>query len=151
MTEVDTRWTDLDQPSPTRRQIVAQPPKVPDTTGWLAAVRDPHVGRALALIHREPGARWTVESLARRAGLSRTVFFERWSALVGEPPAKYLARWRVMSGADQLRRSPVDLSTLAMQLGYASDGSFSRSFERHYGLTPREYRKTLSAQADIDH
>ena len=120
-------------------------------TGWLAAVQDPQVGRALALIHREPGARWTVESLARRAGLSRSVFFERFTALLGEPPAKYLARWRVMTGADLLRRSPVDLGTLASQLGYGSEDAFSRTFKRHYGLTPREFRKALPSQDIMSH
>ena len=120
-------------------------------TGWLAAVRDPQVGRALALIHQEPGARWTVESLARRAGMSRSSFFERFTTLVGEPPAKYLARWRVMTGADRLRRSPIDLVTLATELGYASEDAFARTFKRHIGLTPREYRKSLAAEGHTTH
>lgn len=114
-------------------------------TGWLAAVRDPGVGRALALIHTQPGSRWTVESLARRAGMSRSIFFERFTTLVGEPPAKYLARWRVMTGADRLRASAIDLGTLATELGYASEDAFARTFKRHIGLTPREYRKSLAA------
>lgn len=118
-------------------------------TGWLAAVRDPGVGRALALIHTEPGARWTAELLARRAGLSRTVFYERFTALVGESPAKYLSRWRVMTGADRLRHSAVDLGTLSSELGYSSEDAFSRTFKRYYGLTPREFRKALASPAKL--
>jgi len=113
-------------------------------TGWLTAVHDPQIGRALALIHRDPGALFTVEGLARQAGLSRSVFYERFTTLLDEPPAKYLARWRVMTGADLLRRSPVDLASLATQLGYGSEDAFSRTFKRHYGLTPREFRKALA-------
>ncbi len=120
-----------------------------ERAGWLAAVRDDHIGRSLALIHNEPGARWTVESLARRAGLSRTVFFERFTTLVGESPAKYLARWRVLAAADLLRESGVDLATLADQLGYGSEDAFSRTFKRHLSMTPREYRRAIESGVDV--
>lgn len=120
-----------------------------ECAGWLAAARDEQIGRALALIHNEPGAKWTVEMLARRAGVSRTVFFERFTALVGESAAKYLARWRVLAAADLLRESDFDLATLAERLGYGSEDAFARTFKRHLTMTPREYRKALASGADL--
>jgi len=66
-----------------------------DTSGWLAAIRDPKIGRALAAIHREPGNSWPVEALAKVATISRSLFSERFTALVGVPPARYVTRWRM--------------------------------------------------------
>ena len=66
-----------------------------DLQGWLAGVRDPNIGLALAQIHRKPGHPWTVESLASAAGMSRSLFAERFTALMGQTPARYLLQWRI--------------------------------------------------------
>ncbi|MFK7987624.1 MAG: AraC family transcriptional regulator [Sandaracinaceae bacterium] len=121
---------------------------LPDS-GWLAAVRDLHLGRAIAAIHREPGGQWTAQGLARVAGLSRTVFYERFTKMVGETPAAYLARWRVMTASERLRDSQIDLTKLAQELGYGGADSLSRAFKRHVGLTPREYRKAIAANLPL--
>ena len=72
-------------------------------SGWLAGARDPFIGQALALMHKKPADPWTVEELARRVGLSRTRFAERFNHFLGEPPMAYLARWRVKLGAELLQ------------------------------------------------
>ena len=109
--------------------------------GWLAAVRDERVAKALALIHQEPGADWTVPKLAAQVGMSRTRFFARFSKLVGEPPARYLARWRASTAADLLRRRDVSTAELAELVGYASESAFTTVFRRYVGLSPAEYRR----------
>ncbi len=119
-----------------------------ERAGWLAAVQDENIGRALAAIHNEPGAKWTVDTLARRAGISRSVFFARFTSRVGESPAKYLARWRALAAADLLRESSLDLAALADKLGYGSEDAFGRAFKRHLAMTPREYRKALASGVD---
>ena len=85
-----------------RRYVESLPP---EGRGWLAGVRDMHVGRALALLHGEPGRAWTVDELAREAALSRSALAERFTALVGEPPMQYLMRWRLALAAQTLRSS----------------------------------------------
>jgi transcriptional regulator GlxA family with amidase domain len=77
----------------------------PERTGWLAAARDPAVGRALAAIHREPAQTWTVAGLAKQAGVSRSVFASRFNQLLGEAPLAYVARWRIQLGARAGMRS----------------------------------------------
>lgn len=112
--------------------------------GWLAALQDPAIAKALALVHSEPAAPWDATSLGARVGLSRTRFFDRFTKLVGEPPAKYVARWRMNVAADELRRREASASELAALVGYSSEEAFSRTFKRHLGLTPRAYRRALS-------
>jgi AraC-like DNA-binding protein len=109
--------------------------------GWLAAVRDDQIGRALALIHGEPASAWSATRLARRVGLSRTRFFERFTELVGEPPARYLARWRASTAADLMRRRDLSIAELAELVGYTSENAFSRAFRKYVGVTPAEFRK----------
>lgn len=112
-----------------------------ESAGWLAALRDPQIGRALALIHTKPSVRWTVEELASAAALSRTSFFDRFSKLVGESPARYLTRWRVHTAADLVRKRPeLSNSELAGLVGYDSEDAFARAFKRHLGKTPHEVR-----------
>jgi len=106
----------------------------------LAAARDEHIGRALALVHGNPSREWPVGDLAREVGMSRTRFFDRFSALVGEPPARYIARWRVHVAADLLRTQSLSTAVVAERVGYASEDAFARAFRRHAGVSPREYR-----------
>jgi len=113
--------------------------------GWLAALRDPQIGRALALIHEDPGTRWDAAVLAARVGMSRSRFFARFTELVGEPPVQYLSRWRMSVAADVLMRDEVTVPELAERSGYASEEAFVRVFKRHFGKTPSAYRREREA------
>jgi AraC family transcriptional regulator, alkane utilization regulator len=109
--------------------------------GWLGGLKDPHVAAALAVIHREPGAALDVEVLARAAGQSRSAFCARFRDLVGEPPHKYLLRWRMHSAASRLRDGGPSLQELAAQVGFADEASFSKAFKRHLGVSPGAFRR----------
>jgi AraC-like DNA-binding protein len=110
-------------------------------SGWLAAVRDKHIGRALALMHAEAEGPWTISSLADRVALSRSVFAAKFSELVGEPPLRYLTRLRLNSAALRLRSTEDGLKTIAAAAGYDSVAAFAKAFKRHIGITPGQYRK----------
>ncbi|MEM6994796.1 MAG: AraC family transcriptional regulator [Myxococcota bacterium] len=109
--------------------------------GWLSALRDERIGRALATIHHDPAGQWTAATLASRAGMSRSSFFARFSELVGEPPARYVARWRVWVAADLMERERLSTGELADRVGYASEDAFSRVFKRIMGISPVEFRR----------
>lgn len=108
---------------------------------WLAAARDPHLGRALEAIHEDPGSPWTVESLARLARASRSQFAEQFRDAVGDTPARYLTRVR-MERAERMLRAGASVTDVAFQLGYESDAGFSRAFRRHAGVAPSLWRRT---------
>ena len=110
------------------------------TRGLGAALRDPRVGRALLAMHRQPGHRWSVESLAEQAVLSRSAFAQRFTAATGQPVAGYLARLRMTLAQDWLSRSRITVAEVAAQLGYESEASFSRAFRRLHGVPPRDAR-----------
>jgi AraC-like DNA-binding protein len=121
------------------------------TLGWLAAIRDMHVGRALAAIHRDPGKNWTLESLARVAGQSRSVFAERFSAILGEGAARYLARLRMQLAQEWLGQNGLPIAEVAAKLGYESEASFARAFKRITSLSPGSVRRsTSSGRTDIE-
>ncbi len=113
------------------------------SSGWLAALRDKHIGSALAAIHRQPGKNWTVESLAREVGLSRSGFSARFTEMVGEPAMQYVTRWRMLLARSQLLESAITLGELADQLGYQSEAAFCRAFKRMMGEPPGAVRKSL--------
>jgi AraC family transcriptional regulator, alkane utilization regulator len=125
-----------------RRYVDGLPP---DGKGWLAGVRDSHVGRALASIHGEPSRAWTVEELAREAALSRSALAERFTALVGEPPMQYLMRWRLALAAQALRAGSEAIGRIAERSGYESEAAFSRAFKREFGVPPAAWRKGAPA------
>jgi AraC-like DNA-binding protein len=112
-----------------------------DTCGWLAAVRDPQIGRALALIHRQPEQPWSVASLASAATLSRTLFSERFTSLVGMSPARYVARWRMHLAGIWLSDERLNVGEVATRLGYESEASFSRAFKKFTGVPPGSVRR----------
>jgi AraC-like DNA-binding protein len=118
------------------------------TTGWLSALRDPKIGRALALVHRSPEADWTASSLAARVGMSRSAFFARFTEIVGEPPAQYLTRWRMHVAADLLGDDRLSLGQLAERVGYGSEDAFSKVFKRTMGVSPGQYRRQLRSSVD---
>ncbi|GAA3079461.1 AraC family transcriptional regulator [Streptosporangium carneum] len=124
-----------------RAWLEAQPPA--EAKGWAAALGDSAVAPALAAIHENPSAQWTVESLAERAGLSRAAFARRFAALVGEPPMAYLTRWRMTIAARLLRESDIPLTAVAAQTGYGSEFAFAKAFKREYSLAPGGYRRQV--------
>ncbi|WP_033437897.1 AraC family transcriptional regulator [Saccharothrix sp. NRRL B-16314] len=109
--------------------------------GWLAAVRDEHVGRALLSIHRAPEHPWTVAELAGQAHLSRSAFAARFTALVGEPAMRYLTECRMQLARARLRETAEPLSTVAHSFGYRSEAAFSRAFKRAFGVPPGSLRR----------
>jgi transcriptional regulator GlxA family with amidase domain len=111
------------------------------SAGWLGAVRDPQVGRALALMHGEPRRDWTVESLAAEVACSRATFARRFRELVGEPPLVYLTRLRMDVAARLLRDGELSLATIAERVGYGSEFAFNRTFHRVRGVPPGRYRE----------
>jgi AraC-like DNA-binding protein len=131
----------------TLRRYMAELPR--QRTGWLAAARDPAVGRALGAIHSEPARAWTVASLAQRAGVSRTVFAERFARLLGEPPLTYIARCRMQLGARLLESTDDTVLQVALNAGYESEAAFNRAFKREFELPPARYRsqRRTGAQA----
>lgn len=107
----------------------------------LAAARDERIGRALSLIHSEPSRAWTAATLAGETAMSRTRFFDRFTELVGEPPAKYMARWRALVAADLLRQRKLSTLEIAERVGYSDEDALSKVFKRYMGITPAEYRR----------
>jgi AraC-like DNA-binding protein len=116
----------------------------PGINGWLAAVRDPHVGRALALLHEEPSRPWTVDELSRAVALSRSALGQRFAALVGEPPMQYLTRWRLALAAQALRATAEPLSRVSERSGYETEAAFNRAFKREFGVPPAAWRRAAT-------
>jgi len=125
-----------------RRWLARQPE---GRAGWLGAVRDAQVGRALALMHGEPQRAWGVESLATEVACSRATFARRFRELVGEPPLVYLTRLRMDVAARLLRESEASLAEIAGRVGYASEFAFNRTFHRVRGVPPGRYREQARA------
>ena len=118
----------------------------PGGNGWLAGVRDAHIGHAMALLHGEPGRAWTVDELAREVAMSRSAFAERFAALVGESPMQYLMRWRLALAAQTLRSGGEAITRVAERSGYESEAAFSRAFKREFGMPPATWRKAAPKQ-----
>lgn len=118
----------------------------PGRIGWLATARDPKVGQALALLHREPARAWTLPDLARASGTSRTVLADRFVTLMGESPLAYLARWRLQLAARRLMTTDRKVLQVAYDVGYESEAAFNRAFRRAFGMPPARYRRERKAQ-----
>jgi len=117
-----------------------------DEVGWLRGLKDPHIGRALALIHQQVSAHWSVEALAKEVALSRSAFVERFTSLVGVPPIRYLTVWRLQTAKLNLRETGKTIAQLANSVGYESEEAFSRAFKREFGLSPARWRDRHSAE-----
>jgi AraC-like DNA-binding protein len=114
----------------------------PEHTGWLSGLRDRAVGKCLALMHETPAHPWTVDSLAREVGTSRSVLAERFTHFVGQAPMQYLGRWRMALATNYLRRSALNLARIAEEVGYETEATFSRAFRREFGVPPATWRRT---------
>ncbi|MBT2971115.1 MAG: AraC family transcriptional regulator [gamma proteobacterium symbiont of Ctena orbiculata] len=110
--------------------------------GWLAALRDKQIGRALVAIHREPEKAWSVASLAKEVGMSRSGFSARFTQLVGDSAMRYLTRWRMQLARAELAQSAIPLSVLADRLGYQSEAAFCRAFKREFDVPPGTIRNS---------
>jgi len=110
--------------------------------GWLAALRDHHVGRALAAIHREPEKDWSVALLAKEVGMSRSGFSARFTSLVGDSVMRYVTQWRMQLARSHLQETSDSLSVIAERLGYQSEAAFCRAFKRVFGVSPGSVRHT---------
>lgn len=109
------------------------------TNGWIAAVRSPDIGRVLAAIHLDPQKDWSVAELARHMGASRSGFAERFAKVVGETPARYVARVRMHQARLWLKEG-MRVAVIADRLGYDAEASFSRAFKRVIGSPPSHFR-----------
>ena len=113
-------------------------------TGWLAGLREPHVARALALLHGDITRRWTVDDLGREVGLSRSALADRFIRLIGVPPMHYLASWRMQVATQKLRNTSASLAQVAEMVGYDSEAAFSRAFKKAFGAAPATWRRSNS-------
>lgn len=109
--------------------------------GWFAAFNDPVVGVALKCLHAAPLYDWSVESLARQVGVSRSVLADRFRHFLEQPPMQYLAGWRLQLAAQQLKSGRLPVKTIADRCGYESEAAFSRAFKRRFGAPPSEWRR----------
>lgn len=118
------------------------------SVGWLFALADPQLAKAIGAIHAEPGGRWTLQTLAGQAGMSRSNFAQKFKAAVGFSPVEYLTRWRMFLAGDRLANGIEPVSVIALSLGYASESSFSTAFKRVMGCAPRRYDGEKKIRSD---
>src|ERR671914_2797636 len=110
-------------------------------TGWLGALQDRQIGRAISLIHRDPARVWTVEALARELAMSRSAFAARFTELVDEPAMQYVTRWRMHLALTALQEEGATVGELARRLGYRSEAAFARAFKRVVGVPPGSVKR----------
>jgi AraC-like DNA-binding protein len=120
----------------------------PEDRSWFSGLRDARIGRALALMHAEPGRAWTLEKLAHSVALSRSALADRFATLVGEPPMQHLTRWRLALAARALRAGD-PIVRVAERYGYESDAAFSRAFKREFGVPPATWRRAGNPGIDV--
>jgi AraC-like DNA-binding protein len=125
-----------------RRYLTSMPE---DRIGFLAGLRDPAIGKALSLLHAQVARDWTAEDLASAVHMSRSAFAEKFAALVGQPPIKYLTGWRMQLAAHKLREGKLSIAQIAFDTGYESEAAFTRAFKREIGVPPATWRRQLNA------
>lgn len=129
-----------------RQHLAALPP---EETGWLAGLRDPVVGRALALLHARAAGPWTAEALAREVNMSRSAFADRFTAVVGQPPMRYLTHWRMQLARHELLAARKPIAQIAFEVGYESEAAFTRAFRRELGVPPGAWRRAAGGEGDV--
>ena len=139
-----TRMAELMFVEVVRRHLEQLPAQ---NSGWLAGLRDPVVGPALAQFHDRPAHPWTLAQLTKTIASSRTVLVERFSELVGCAPMQYLTRWRLQLAAERLRSGSAKVAAIASQVGYESEAAFSRAFKRETGVSPAMWRRARQGRA----
>ena len=112
-----------------------------DEVGWFAAYNHPVAGAALKCLHAAPFDGWSVDLLAHRVGVSRTVLTDHFRHFLAQPPMQYLANWRMQLAAQQLKTSELPIKAIADRTGYETEAAFSRAFKRHFGLPPGDWRR----------
>jgi AraC family transcriptional regulator, alkane utilization regulator len=115
--------------------------------GWLAALKDPHVGQALRVLHAEPSRQWTVDRLAHEVATSRSALAERFTTLIGESPMKYLSNWRMHIAKQMLRDRTDNIQSIAERIGYESEPAFNRAFKKATGSPPATWRRAAARLA----
>jgi AraC-like DNA-binding protein len=112
--------------------------------GWLFALADKQMGAAITCMHDDPGHPWTLQKLAERVGMSRSIFALRFKETVGKTPMEYLTRWRMLLAGDRLKNSDDSISIIASSLGYESESAFGKAFKRIMGCSPKRYNHRSS-------
>ena len=125
------------------RQYIAELPE--DRQGWFAGLRDPHVSQAMTLLHTRCAEAWATEALAREVGLSRSALAERFSHYLGEPPMRYLAKWRMNRAAGLMREERQNAANVAYEVGFNSEAAFNRAFKKEFGSPPATWRRERCA------
>ena len=110
------------------------------SSGWLSALKDPVIGRAIEIIHAQPGYKWSVKNLADRVTISPSRFAARFSETLGESPMIYITKWRMYIASQMLEGNQHSIDQIANDVGYESMAAFSRAFKRHVGLPPATWR-----------
>jgi AraC-like DNA-binding protein len=118
-----------------------------ESTGWLAALRDRQIGTALGLMHGRPAEPWTLDSLAREIGLSRSAFADRFAQIMGSSVMHYLSNWRLQLAANLLEQKRLSIAQAAAQVGYESEAAFNRAFKKMAGVPPGAWRRSRPASA----
>ena len=117
--------------------------------GWLYALADKQMSAAITCMHDEPGADWTLEKLAGRVGMSRSIFALRFKATVGATPMEYLTRWRMLLAGDRLTHTDDSIGEIAAALGYESESAFGKAFRRVMGCSPRQYGRGKEVRGGV--
>jgi AraC-like DNA-binding protein len=117
--------------------------------GWIGAIGDERIGRALSAIHAAPYHSWTVEGLASISAMSRSIFAERFTARVGEAPLHYVKRLKLTLAADMLASGGLRVTQAAERIGYASDAAFSRAFKAQFGYAPSEASQRQDGSSNV--
>ncbi len=116
-----------------------------ELSGWLAALRDPVTGPALARLHADPARDWNVADLASEVAVSKTVLVDRFRDVLGRPPIRYLTEWRLNLASGLLRTTELGVGEIAARVGYSAEEAFSRAFKREFGKAPAHWRAEASA------
>jgi len=127
-----------------RHEIMSAPQ---GSTGWLAALADPALGRCLSLVHDDPSRAWTVETLARGCGLSRSTLADRFDMVLATSPIAYLRDWRLYLASVALSGSTKSIARIAEEAGYGTEAAFSRAFARNFGSPPAAWRRLARMQS----